>query len=362
MQTREGMAPDAKRDLGPSFLKALDLIPDNALMERTMKRLAQFTFSALAAIVSFALYITAAAVVLIEKALDASFGDFLADELGSISLSAAAIASFDSEVKHAYQDMGKLRDTVRVRTGVTGSTHRFNKLGAGLATRRVKQTDVVPMNLQHTNATVTLEDWNAAEYTDVFDEGKTNISERAELAGSIAKAISRREDQLIIDALEATATTLTVASSVGGANTDLNVDKLRRASRLLGDNGVGEEEELTYVGSYVGREAMLGETEATSADYNTVRALVNGDINSFVGFNFKWIATRSEGGLDLTSGDRSTFAYAKSAVGHAIGMDQRMEINYIPTKTSWLANMLFSGGSVEIDAGGVVDITCDENG
>jgi len=280
----------------------------------------------------------------------------------STSLSTAAIASFDADVKHAYQDMGKLRDTTRVKTGVVGSTHRFPKLAAGLATRRAKQTDVVPMNLAHTNATATLEDWNAAEYTDVFDDAKTNISEREELAGSIAKAISRREDQLIIDALEATATTLTVASSIGGANTNLNVDKLRRASRLLGDGGVGEDEDITYVGSYVGREGLLGETEATSADFNTVRALVNGDISSFLGMSFKWIATRAEGGLDLTGGDRTTFAYAKSAIGHALGMDQRMEVNYIPTKTSWLANMLFSAGSIEIDAGGVVEITCDEDG
>lgn len=280
----------------------------------------------------------------------------------SRTLSTAAIASFDGDVKHAYQDMGKLRDTVRVKTGVVGSTHRFPKLGKGMATKRVKQTDVVPMNLQHSNQTATLEDWNAAEYTDVFDEAKTNISERQELAGSIAKAVSRREDQLIIDALEATTTTLTVASSVGGANTDLNVAKLRRASRLLGDNGVGEDEEITYVGSYIGRESLLGETETTSADYNSVRALVNGDIDSFLGMMFKWLATRAEGGLDLTSGDRSTFAYAKSAVGHAIGMEQRMEVNYIPQKTSWLANMLFSAGSIEIDAGGVVDVTCDENG
>lgn len=291
------------------------------------------------------------------------FSLFLADESGSISLSVAAITSFDSEVKHAYQDGGKkLRDTVRVKTGVVGSTHRFPKLGAGLATRRVKQTDVVPMNLVHTNETATLEDWNAAEYTDVFDEAKTNISERAELAASIAKATMRREDQLIIDALEATSTTLTVASSIGGANTNLNIDKLRRASRLLGDNGVGEDEQITYVGSYIGREGMLGETEVTSADFNTVRALVNGDVNQFLGMDFKWIASRSEGGLDLTGGDRTTFAYAKSAIGHAIGMDQRMEVNYIPTKTSWLANMLFSAGSVEIDAGGVVEITCDEDG
>lgn len=280
----------------------------------------------------------------------------------STTLAAAAIASFDAEVKHAYQERGKLRDTVRVKTGVVGSTHRFPKLGSGVATPRVPQTDVVPMNLVHTNATVTLEDWNAAEYTDVFNDAKVNFSEREELAYSIAHAIQRREDQLIIDALEATATTLTVASSVGGANTDLNVAKLRRASRLLGDNSVGEDEDLCYIGSYVGRESLLAETETTSSDFNTIKALVNGEINEFMGFMFKWIASRAEGGLDLTGGDRSTFAYAKTAVGHAIGMDQRMEVNYIPQKTSWLANMLFSANAIEIDAGGVVDVTCDEDG
>jgi hypothetical protein len=278
----------------------------------------------------------------------------------SKSLNVAAIASFDADVKHAFQDKAKLRETVRIKTGVVGSTHRFPKLGAGIATKRVKQTDVVPMNLQHSNATATLEDWNAAEYTDVFDESKTNISERQELAASIAKAIGRREDQLIIDALEATATTLTVAASVGGAATDLNVDKLRRIGRLLGENGVDEDEEVTFVGSHFGKEALLGQTEITSADYNSVRALTNGEVNTFLNMMFKWIASRAEGGLDKTGNDRTNFAYAKSAVGHAIGMDQRMEVNYIPTKTSWLANMLFSAGSTEIDAGGVVEVTTTE--
>lgn len=278
----------------------------------------------------------------------------------SKSLNVAAIASFDTEVKHAYQDRPKLRDTTRIKTGVVGSTHRFPKLGQGIASRRTPQADVVPMNLQHSNSTVTLEDWNAAEYTDVFDEQKTNISERQELAMSIAKAIGRREDQLIIDALEATTSTLAVDTDVGGAGTGLNVTKLRRIRRLLGDNGVGEDEEITFVGSYYGQESLLGETETTSADFNTVRALVNGEISTFMGMTYKWIAQRAEGGLDLTATIRTNFAYAKSAIGHAVGMDQRMEVNYIPQKTSWLANMLFSAGSVEIDAGGVVEVETTE--
>lgn len=279
----------------------------------------------------------------------------------SRTLNVAAITSFDAEVKHAYQDAGsKLRDNVRLKSGVVGSSHRFPKLSAGIASKRVPSSDVIPMNLTHTNTTVTLEDWNAAEFTDVFDEGKTNISERQELAAAIAKAIYRREDQMILDALDASTTTALIAASVGGAASDLNVTKLRRIGRLLGDNGLGEDEQITYVGSHQGKEALLGDTQATSADYNSVRLLVNGEVNSYLGINFKWIATRTEGGLDKIGNDRTSFAFAKSAIGHAIGMDQRMEINYIPMKTAWLANMLFSANAVEIDNKGVVDITTTE--
>ena len=71
-------------------------------------------------------------------------------------LSSAAIASFDADIKQAYQDGAKLEDTVTLRTGITGSTHRFPKLGKGMATPRITQADVTPMNLAHTNRTATL--------------------------------------------------------------------------------------------------------------------------------------------------------------------------------------------------------------
>jgi len=274
----------------------------------------------------------------------------------STTLSTAFVASFDSEIKQAYQDKGKLRDRVRVKMGVRGSTHRFNLLGKGMATKRIPQTDIIPMGLVHSNQTATLEDWNAAEYTDIFDEPKTTVNERAELASSVASAISRREDQLIIDALVAASTALTVASSIGGTQTSLNLTKLRRAKRLLGDGGVSEDEELTYAGSYHSQEGLLGETQATSSDYNGVRALVNGEIHTFMGMAFRWIATRAEGGLDLTSNERMNFCFARSAIGLAEGISARTEVNYIPTKTSWLANGIFSAGSVDIEAAGIVEL------
>lgn len=279
----------------------------------------------------------------------------------SKTLTANAITQFDMEVKHAYQGMGQLRPTARLRTGVVGSSHVFPKMGSGTATPRVPQTDVVPMNVAHTKATATITDWNAPEYTDIFDQQKVNYQERAELAETISGAITRREDQLVIDALDAASSTLTVSNDIGGTDSGLNVTKLRRARRLLNQQGVGKGDR-TYLGHAVGEEALLGETETTSSDYNTVKALVSGEINTFLGFNFIFLEDRDEGGLSIDGSlDRQNFAYAKSAIGLAVGIDFRTEVNYIAEKTSWLANGIFSAGSVAIDALGIVELTTRES-
>jgi hypothetical protein len=280
----------------------------------------------------------------------------------SKQLADAAVAQFDGEVKHAYQGMGMLRPTVRNRNGVVGSTHRFPKMGKGTATPRISQTDVVPMNIAHTSATATLEDWNAPEYTDIFDQQKVNYSERQELATVIAGAIGRREDQLIIDAIDAASTTLTVSENIGGSNTGLNTTKLRRAMRLFDDQAAPSGQRY-FLGHAIGKEQLLGETEPTSGDFNTVRALVNGEITSFVGFQFMWMETRDEGGLTLASNVRTNYAWhggPMGSVGMATGINFNTEVNYIADKTSWLANGLFSAGAVTIDALGVAEISTYE--
>jgi hypothetical protein len=44
----------------------------------------------------------------------------------------------------------------------------------------------------------------------------------------------------------------------------------------------------------------------------------------------------------------------------AVNMNQKTEINYVPEKTSFLVNSMFSAGSVSIDGDGIVEITCRE--
>jgi hypothetical protein len=278
----------------------------------------------------------------------------------SIQLSQIAQIEFDEQIKAAYQQAGILRPHVRVRTGVVGNTCEFRRYGRGMATPRVPQTDVVPMNTAYAKRQAVLTDWNAAEYTDVFDQATTNVDEKPIVAANIANAIGRREDQMILDALDAANPTANIDTNVGGANTGMNLAKLRRAKRFLDDRAVPNGMRC-LVHSAEALEQLLSLPEVTSSDYNTIRALVNGELNTYMGFTLAMIEARDEGGLPKTGVLRTSFAFDKMAVGLAIGIDYRNEVYYIPEKTSWLANGLFKAGAVTIDDLGVVEIQHTES-
>ena len=278
----------------------------------------------------------------------------------AIGLSNAFVTLFDAEVKQAYQAKAQLVGAVRQRRGVEGSTAKFPKAGKGVATLRIPQTDVTPLNVDFSQVTVTLEDWNAAEYSDIFMQQKVNFDERQELVQVVANAIGRRQDQMILDALTASSTSLTVSNDIGGTDSNLNLDKLLAAKKALDKNNVPPMDRhcVIHANSLA---ALLGETEVTSSDFNSVKALVNGEINTFLGFNFHVLGDRTEGGLAIDgSNDRTIWAFHKDAIGYAEGMGPKTEINYVPEKTSFLVNAMFSAGAAAIDAEGIVQITCRE--
>jgi hypothetical protein len=278
----------------------------------------------------------------------------------SVSLSNAFVTLFDAEVKQAYQGKAMLVPAVRQRRGVEGSTVKFPKVGRGVATVRVPQTDVTPLNVGFSTVTLTLADYNAAEYSDIFSQAKVNFDERQELVQVVASAMGRRQDQMILDALNGSSTSLTVANSIGGSTTNMNIAKLREAKRLLDKGNVPPDGRHIIIHAN-GLSNLLSETSVTSSDFNSVKALVQGEINTYLGFTFHVLGDRSEGGLPIDGSlDRTCFAFHKDAVGYGEGIGMRTEINYIAEKTSWLVNEVFSAGAVAIDDEGIVKITCRE--
>jgi hypothetical protein len=253
------------------------------------------------------------------------------------TISNAFTTLFDQEVKQAYQASRKLGGLIREKNAQGASTVKFPTLGKGTASVRTPMTDVVPMNLAFSQATATMTDYIAAEYSDIFNQSHVNFSERQELVQAVGKSIGRRMDQVTLDALTAASGTGTVANSLGGSNTDLNIEKLRETKRLMDAANV-DPDGRCFIMHANSLEALLGDTEVTSSDFASIKALVTGSINSYMGFDFVMLGDMDEGGLVKDgSNDRTLFAFHKSALGMGTSMNQQSRVDYIPKKLpSWL--------------------------
>jgi len=272
--------------------------------------------------------------------------------------------------KHDYQSMGVLRGTMRQRNNVKGSKATFNKMGKGEANERTApSSDVIAMNVDHNIVEVTLKDYEASEYTDIFKQAEVLPDEVTELSTTIKGAIGRRRDQLCIDALaagtynSAAGNGATVLTSVGGAASGMNITKLLAIKEWMDDNEVPDEGRHIALNAN-GFKTLLGETQITSSDYNTVQALVRGEINTFLGFTFVRIGKRAEGGLPHdgagtypTTGDVvDGFAWQRDAVGEAIGIDMQTSVEWVPQKKSHLSSGDYKGNAVIIDEVGCVKV------
>ena len=247
--------------------------------------------------------------------------------------------------------MRTLRGCVTARLNVIGDKYDFRLMGKGTATTRTgSAADVVPMGIAHSLKVATLVDYEAPEYTDIYDAKTVNFDEVVQLAKTIAGAMGRRDDQSIIDALATTTTT------VGAGTQALDLATITAAAKKL--NAVeAPMEDRYFVVHEGGLNQLLNDTTITSADYNSVRLLMSGQIDTFMGFKWKQIGSaRAEGGLPLTTTVRSGFAFHKNAIGHAVGIDMNTRVDWVAHKASWLSLGMWKAGSVAIDIEGIVEV------
>lgn len=155
------------------------------------------------------------------------------------------------------------------------------------------------------------------------------------VAQNIAYLFNRKKDALLLTCASGiaytgknggTSTTFTAGmvipvsgsgtnSEWSGSTSTLNIDKLVGAGYLLDaqDAPMGDRH---FIGNPFQKADLLKTTQVTSADYNTVKALVRGEIDSFMGFKFTW--------TNLVTKIGSTYpcyAWHKSAMLLSIGLD-----------------------------------------
>jgi hypothetical protein len=154
----------------------------------------------------------------------------------STSIDQAFIKQFEEEVHQAYQRMGsKLRNTVRVKNGVRGSSTVFQTVGKGSASTKARHGMVPVMNVDHTPVECQLQDFYAGDWIDHLDELKVNIDERQVLANAGAFALGRKTDEMIIAALgQAT-------NAAGSGGDGLTKAKVLEAFEILGEMDVPDD-------------------------------------------------------------------------------------------------------------------------
>lgn len=274
----------------------------------------------------------------------------------SIFLPKVAQIEFDAIVKQEYQAKGfKLRGTTRERKDVIGNKVTFRRMSAGIARQKAPQDDVTPINFDYTPIELTLQDWTAPEYSDIFKQAEVNFDEKRELAEAIGKAIGRRMDQMLINALDTSGTTNTIAAAATG----FNFLKWRTLNKFMAKNGVKTGEEMYIAMDADGEEDLLDETKLTSMDFIRDQAIANGGLDGLEIGKYTFIVMpdfEGEGGMPVSGSTHSAFAWGKQALGYGIGIDFRTEINYIPEKTSWLVNGLVKANAAAIDPKGIVRI------
>lgn len=315
----------------------------------------------------------------------------------SFEITEAFVKQFSSNVFHLSQQKGsRLRGAVRNETQV-GKSAFYDRIGSVAAQKRTsRHGDTPQLDTPHSRRRVDLEDYEWADLVDDQDKIRMLMDPTSMYAQAAAWALGRSMDVEILRALNGTAITTDDTGSPnvdlssaddspdkliatdGTAFSSLNVLTLRRLKRKL-----DEQEADPSISRYIAvnakmLESLLSETETTSSDFNSVKALVQGEMNSFMGFNFirtELLQTASAadasqsvadvGNLDynLSSGevengsgssiaaaDRVGFAWAQNGLLLSTGQDIVGEIARRPDKsfsTQVYAKMTIGGVRME---------------
>jgi hypothetical protein len=286
---------------------------------------------------------------------------------------------FSTNWEHLVQQkLSKLRDYV-VIDKVIGKEKSFNQMAA------VEMT-AITTRAANTNITDTAlaKRWlrpTPYEKADLFDEwdqeylGQISLP-TSEVVNNHANAYLRACDKIILAAAVGnaftgetgvTATPLPAGQQIGATfvesgtatTSGLNIAKLRQAKFILDDNEVDEDDERIIAVSAKQLQDLLRTVEVTNADYNTVRALVSGQVDTFMGFKFRRV-NKSFLNYDGATGVRTCVAYAKSGLRMSDG-GRRVHVDIRPDRSHSLQiRTVASIGAARMQESKVVSIACDE--
>ena len=285
----------------------------------------------------------------------------------SVQITTAFVEQYKSNVFHLAQQKGsRLRDAVRSET-VTGKSHFFERIGSVAAEKRTsRHSDTPRMDTPHSRRKVTMDDYDWADLIDQEDKVRMLISPQSEYAMAGAWAMGRAMDDSIIAAATGTsyggvsggtAVALPSTQKIAHGSAGLTLAKLIEAKEKLDANDVDPDEARYMIVTSKQMSNLLNLEKVTSSDYASIKALVQGQIDTYLGFKF----LRTERlGLDSNS-DRKVLAFCQSGIGLAVGSDVSTRISERADKN--YATQVFLSmtiGATRVEDEKVVEIACNE--
>ena len=251
----------------------------------------------------------------------------------STQITTAFVEQYSSNIQMLSQQKGSLlRDKVRVES-VTGKNAFFDQVGSVTASvRSTRHADTPQSDTPHSRRRVSLVDYEFADLIDDLDKVRMLVDPTSTYALAAAYAMGRAMDDAIITAATGSADTgvaggtavaLPASQIIAEAGTTgMTIAKLREAKEIIDLADVDPSLPRHIIVSPKQITDLLGTTEVTSSDFNTVKALAQGDINSFLGFNFI-VSNR----LAVASQIRDCIAFVSDGIGLAVGKDSTARID-----------------------------------
>ena len=284
----------------------------------------------------------------------------------STQVNTAFVNQFSANVAMLSQQMGSLLRGAVDTESVTGEKAYFDQVGEAAAVARSSRHGDTPLvETPHSRRMVSLTTYEWADLIDDADKVRMLIDPTSSYARAAAAAIGRAMDDTIISALGGTAktgkegttsTTFPSGQKIAHASGGLTIAKLVSAKKLLDAQSVDPSIKRYIVVSPEQIEDLLNSTTVTSSDFNTVKALVQGDINTFVGFEFIVSNRLSDDGTS-----RLCYAWAQDGVKLAVGKDVMARIDERSDK-SYSTQVYYCAtfGATRMEEDKVVEIACNE--
>ncbi len=289
-------------------------------------------------------------------------------------ITTAFVQQYKANVELLSQQMGsRCRNAVRVESqeGEFAWYEQIAATAAAQKTGRHADTDAAFVDTGHESVRCGIVDYSWVDYIDREDRVRMLIDPTSPYAQNSAAAFGRTMDTVLMSAAIGNAdraanvtkdNVITVALPAGqkiaAGAANMTINKLIEAKGKFWAADVDDNipKYLACTGNQF--ESLLKTTEVTSSDYNTVKALVRGEINSFMGFTF---IRMEDPILTKTINDRHCVAWARDGLLLALGIDINARIGERPDKqylTQVFTQMTI--GATRMEEVKVVQIDCDE--